>query len=134
MSPTKLRTIYQKTNGRCAYCGVHLDPLGDWHIEHTTPKIQGGSSRMENLVASCIVCNGKKKGKSIDEYRVWLCQSAIERLVWLEKHLAWLKNHTVETKIEIALQDLERVRTMCERLEIKFYMDELEKKGIPSNR
>lgn len=127
-SPTKLGKIYQKTKGHCAYCGVQLAPYGDWHVEHITPKSKGGTNRIENLVASCNTCNGKKQQKTIAEYRVWLRQSATEKLDWIEQHLSWLrkKNHVDEARIDEAIEGVKRLRNIIHGLNLKFHIDKFD--------
>lgn len=79
---------YRLTSGRCFYC---LHPLAAdnegvptgtgftcppgkkfFELDHKLPRCQRGSNRPENLVPACGFCNGRKGGKSADEYRVWL--------------------------------------------------------------
>jgi len=70
----KRKKVYNKTNGRCAYCGKRLELLGNWHIEHMLPRSRGGQNSMDNLVASCEACNRRKGAKTVGEFRLWLTQ------------------------------------------------------------
>jgi hypothetical protein len=66
------KTIWLKTNGRCAYCGTFINPQGNWQIEHMIPKIQNGSNNIDNLIMSCVGCNHSKGGKTAEEYKEYI--------------------------------------------------------------
>lgn len=80
----KNRRIWEKTNGRCWYCGVALlKPKPDSHtseqrkrwytIDHATPRSRGGSLTDErNLLPCCSACNGDKMDMTVEEYRVYM--------------------------------------------------------------
>lgn len=79
----KNRDVWDKTNGRCYYCGAHLlkphpekhsaDQRKRWYtIDHATPRSRGGGSDLDNLLPSCSFCNGEKGDMTIAEYRVYL--------------------------------------------------------------
>jgi hypothetical protein len=68
----ELRTIYDRTTGRCHICrkklsftnyGVH-GARASWHVEHSIPRAVGGTDRMNNLYAACIDCNIEKSTAS----------------------------------------------------------------------
>ena len=66
------KRVYDKYNGRCAYCGMKIfNNCGDesFHIDHIIPKCKGGSNHLFNLNPSCRYCNLKKHDKSLDEFR-----------------------------------------------------------------
>ncbi|MGW2518810.1 RNA-guided endonuclease IscB [Streptomyces sp. NPDC001617] len=50
--------LHSTWNSACAYCGATGVPL---NAEHISPRSQGGSNRISNLVLSCVPCN-KAKG------------------------------------------------------------------------
>ncbi|MCH5675853.1 RNA-guided endonuclease IscB [Streptomyces sp. CME 23] len=52
-------------NSACAYCGATGVPL---NIEHVRARSRGGSSRVSNLVVSCIPCNKAKGSRSIESF------------------------------------------------------------------
>ncbi len=55
------KTILNKSNGRCAHCGVKLDARsGDFTVEHIVPISKGGTHDEDNLVALCFSCNQEK--------------------------------------------------------------------------
>lgn len=70
MARTKeeLRKIYNRTSGYCHICHKKLalknygcfDERGAWEIEHSNPKVNGGTNRSNNLYAACITCNRSK--------------------------------------------------------------------------
>lgn len=79
----KNRPVWEKTAGRCWYCGIHLlKPNPERHserdrerwytIDHATPRSRGGSDTIENLVPACNRCNGDKSDMTVEEYRVRL--------------------------------------------------------------
>jgi len=67
-SDEKLSAIYDKTNGYCHLCHRKLSysnygvqgSRGCWHVEHSTPRSNGGSDHLNNLYAACINCNLEK--------------------------------------------------------------------------
>ena len=67
--------VWQKTNGVCSYCDCDLNPFDrmapdGFHIEHETPKCQGGTDDIENLVPACRECNFEKAGRTPDQWLV----------------------------------------------------------------
>ena len=64
------KRVYQKYNGKCAYCGCDLEK--GWHVDHIKPKVIGGSDSLENFNPSCKHCNTYKGGAGIEEYRTQL--------------------------------------------------------------
>ena len=60
----KLRDfIFNKTNGRCAYCGAKAT-----EIDHIVARANGGTNSTYNLVASCKSCNRKKSNLSLKAF------------------------------------------------------------------
>lgn len=60
--------VWEKTNGKCIYCGCRLRPFGNdspqsFNVEHVVALSKGGEHVIENLVPSCRTCNGKKGAK-----------------------------------------------------------------------
>lgn len=70
----KLAILWDRTNGRCAYCGTTINPYrkSQFDIDHYIARYHGGNNNTENLVMSCIRCNRSKGSKSIDEYKQYL--------------------------------------------------------------
>lgn len=57
--PLSRRAIFLRDEHRCQYCGRHAE-----NIDHVVPKVQGGTHRWENVVASCRRCNSRKGGRT----------------------------------------------------------------------
>ena len=55
--------ILMRDGYRCYYCGA-LATTAD----HMLPKVRGGLSTLENLVAACVPCNSAKRDKTADEF------------------------------------------------------------------
>jgi hypothetical protein len=76
---TKLK-VFNKSNGRCWYCGVELifavpPGYGNWSTKNTFAiehfeNLGGG--HISNLVPACISCNSKKGQKTVEEFRKML--------------------------------------------------------------
>jgi 5-methylcytosine-specific restriction endonuclease McrA len=75
LNKKKRQVIFDKTNGRCWYCGCELDDK--WHADHVEPVIRiygGGMLRPqndtdENLVPACHPCNLHKHSADLENYR-----------------------------------------------------------------
>lgn len=72
-----IERVYHKTHGQCWYCSADISPFGNWEVEHQTPKCQGGTDDLANLVAACRECNREKAGRNVEQYRTFLHQRAI---------------------------------------------------------
>lgn len=87
ISPTSLRMkidrqiVYQKCNGRCAYCGVEID-IKKMQVDHIQPhwhtineqeatkyNITKGSHDIKNLNPSCSRCNKWKSTYDLEQFR-----------------------------------------------------------------
>lgn len=66
----KRLNVFEKTNGRCAYCGCILD-YNTFHIDHIIPKSksQNNSSDINNLMPACQDCNLIKSNLNLEEFR-----------------------------------------------------------------
>lgn len=74
MKKSQRQEIFNKCNGRCAYCGWDLDST--WQVDHmiskqywfyidtTDPK---SVNRVENLMPSCVVCNHYKRSHCVND-------------------------------------------------------------------
>ncbi|MEZ4271047.1 MAG: HNH endonuclease signature motif containing protein [Myxococcota bacterium] len=70
-SARELRTIYDRTDGRCHICRKKLSLVnygklkgrGPWEVDHSHPRVNGGSDRKSNLLPACPSCN-RSKGSS----------------------------------------------------------------------
>lgn len=56
--------VWQKTGGKCFYCGCVLLPFGheknSFSMDHVISLRKGGTDTLDNLVPSCRTCNSKK--------------------------------------------------------------------------
>jgi hypothetical protein len=80
---TRLREIYDKTDGHCHFCG---DPIkfenrgwtatmdGHWEADHVIQRDKGGASASENCLPACTRCNRLRWHRSGDGIRelLWL--------------------------------------------------------------
>ena len=72
----KRKVIWDKSNGKCWYCGCGLGENG-WHADHFKPVIRKVDGTMrapendveENMVPACGSCNRMKGRMSIDSFR-----------------------------------------------------------------
>lgn len=66
--------VWDKTDGKCWYCGVTLDEdhrkLNGFTTDHIEAKCNGGEHRLENLVPCCRQCNSGKSGMNLENYRL----------------------------------------------------------------
>lgn len=69
MTPRKAIAVYQKTKGRCGYCGCHLGFDG-FSADHVVPKSKGGSNQINNLLPCCKTCNSTKGARTLHEFRL----------------------------------------------------------------
>lgn len=68
--PRRRREVFEKSGGRCFYCGTVLTLDGKWHIEHQMPRALMGPDELANLVAACIPCNLAKGDRTALEFLV----------------------------------------------------------------
>lgn len=74
ISPRIKQGVWDKTKGRCWYCGDEVKPSSDYYrtrqnIDHMTPYSRGGSNGLENLVLACCPCNAEKGAMTLEQYR-----------------------------------------------------------------
>lgn len=84
ISKVKRGKVWDKSGGKCWYCGCDLNP-SDWHIDHMKPKKKmyppvdwripyapdpnRGTDALSNLFPSCPDCNIQKSDMSLDDFR-----------------------------------------------------------------
>ncbi|GEA89815.1 5-methylcytosine-specific restriction endonuclease McrA [Cellulomonas cellasea] len=61
VAPTR-RTVLQRDNHRCAYCGGGADT-----VDHVLPRSRGGRHEWTNVVAACSRCNHRKADRLLHE-------------------------------------------------------------------
>lgn len=65
------KTIYEKYDGHCAYCGRKIK-IEEMQIDHFRPKNAGGDDDLENLMPSCRRCNHYKRAHPLELFRAFL--------------------------------------------------------------
>lgn len=71
LSAKERKAVYQKCNGRCAYCGCEIAFRG-FNVEHVKPLSLRGSDTIDNMLPSCRSCNHYKSTLDLEGYRGWL--------------------------------------------------------------
>jgi len=75
----KLKTVFDKTNGHCHFCGdivvlekygvKDVNEKGAWEADHVIQKAKGGSKEIENCLPSCGKCNRLRWHRKGDDLR-----------------------------------------------------------------
>lgn len=73
--------VFVRDDFRCQYCGVRK-PSDELTYDHVLPRVQGGRTVWENIVASCQKCNGHKRGRTPEQAGMKLLKKP-ERPRWL---------------------------------------------------
>lgn len=55
-STNERKTIYNKTEGKCAICGRFV-PFDEFTVDHIIPLAKGGNNELKNLQCTCQTCN-----------------------------------------------------------------------------
>ena len=63
--------VYARDFGKCQYCKCTV-PRHKSTYDHVIPRSQGGKTRWENIVISCIDCNQKKSDRTPGQARMRL--------------------------------------------------------------
>lgn len=58
--------VHVRDNFTCAYCGFK-GGRRSLNFDHVLPRSRGGKTTWENIVSSCIPCNGKKRNRTPEE-------------------------------------------------------------------
>lgn len=75
MSKINRQLIFEKYNGRCAYCGCELQK--GWHVDHIKPVVRNmdnsfskpENDNLDNNNPSCASCNIQKNSFTIEQFR-----------------------------------------------------------------
>ena len=63
------KQVWNKTNGKCYYCGTQTVPFGSapdsFCVDHVIPRTRNGTDDIENLVPACFSCNITKSSKGL---------------------------------------------------------------------
>ena len=71
--------VYQKYNGRCAYCG-HEITLKEMQVDHIIPQRLGGADSLDNYNPSCRTCNHYKRATRLEAWREYFLGELISRI------------------------------------------------------
>ena len=74
-----LNRVYNRTDGHCHICGKKLSFVnyakfglrGAWEVEHSRPRVKGGTDHGNNLFPACIPCNRTKREANTKTARNW---------------------------------------------------------------
>ena len=91
--------MWDKSLGRCWYCGRELNPFRDFSVDHIVSRSDGGDESYENLVPSCRHCNRSKGDRSLEEFRVTSAKKADGCPGFTQQQIAWLKGQSVQIPI-----------------------------------
>ena len=99
ISEERLNAIYDRTSGYCHLCGKKLaftnygrcGKRGAWEIEHSLARVNGGTDRLCNLYAACIICNRRKQHFTTRTARRWNGRTRAPLSV-VQRHRARLEN------------------------------------------
>jgi len=68
LSEEEKKVIYNKTFGRCGYCGVEID-TSETELSLINPIRLGGTYDADNILPSCKSCNYRKGASSLEKFR-----------------------------------------------------------------
>ncbi len=109
--------VFNKTGGRCGYCGIQLNPFERWHVDHIVPVSKGGGDDFANLLPACQHCNLSKNNLSVADYKRAVKERAARLLS--EVDLSLFPRDTRDT----ILDGLATVNTLIQEAEIVFYFE-----------
>jgi 5-methylcytosine-specific restriction endonuclease McrA len=64
--PFSRANVFARDEHRCQYCGAKK-PACELTFDHVVPRVQGGRTTWENIVAACRPCNAQKRGRTPDQ-------------------------------------------------------------------
>ena len=65
----RLELILERDGAACVWCGCEVDtPLVQATTEHVVPRLKGGPSWLENEVAACKRCNGRRGHRNLADW------------------------------------------------------------------
>ena len=68
MKKSLRQEVYNKYEGRCAYCGKVIE-YKDMQVDHVVPLRRYGDNNLDNLYPSCRSCNHYKRAHSLEDFR-----------------------------------------------------------------
>jgi len=91
--------MWDKSLGKCWYCGREMNPFRDFSIDHIIPRSAGGNSFYENLVPCCRHCNHSKSGRSLEEFRITLAKRTSGCPDFTAEQVTWLRAQNVNIPV-----------------------------------
>jgi len=65
----RLELILDRDGPTCVWCSCEVDtPLVQATTEHVVPRLKGGPSWLENEVAACKRCNGRRRHRNLVDW------------------------------------------------------------------
>lgn len=105
---SKRESIWNKTGGKCAYCGIQLSPFNG-QIDHIIPKAKDGKNDLENIFYSCKTCNATKGSKDLEVFRHRLAFKTSTKYTFTDEQATWiLSEYGIDLKPEKFLFFYER--------------------------
>ena len=68
LSKKERRQVYDKTAGRCTYCGCEIH-IKEMQVDHMKPLANGGKDTFDNMYPACRSCNHRKGASSVESFR-----------------------------------------------------------------
>lgn len=68
------QAVYEKYNGRCAYCGKEIK-YSEMQVDHFIAKRgwnENGSDDISNLMPACRMCNHYKRANPLEVFRMYI--------------------------------------------------------------
>jgi len=88
--------VWDKTSGRCWYCGEQTNPFRGFVIDHLIARSLGGDESYGNLVPCCQRCNGVKLCAPVSEFRRRLARHYAQAPKFTDEQLAYLEKIGVD--------------------------------------
>lgn len=124
LSYSSRKKIFEKTGGRCWYCGIELTidamagkynhkiPPNNFTVDHYIPSNKGGDNGVDNLVPACSWCNLQKKDRDIDDFREYVTRLKNHIPKFTDEQLFYLKEQS------ISLPSVESYEFYFEKMEL----------------
>ena len=108
LSRPQLRAIiWEKSNGRCWYCGKEMNPFRDFSTDHIVARCVGGGQGYDNLVPACRTCNASKNNRSLEQFRPTLARRCAGFPAFTKEQLAYLARQGVDTDKLLPFDDFQ---------------------------
>lgn len=69
--------VFTRDDFRCQYCGDRK-AMRELNYDHVVPRVQGGKTVWNNIVAACYPCNTKKANKTPDQAKMRLLRMPVQ--------------------------------------------------------